>query len=178
MEWYGAPIRIKSTGPGNQIVVYAYQICSVIHNDHHKSIIIALLQRTLSQRISFPLGFSTICALVPVKMWRNAETGTRVTFLVFTALLLFALCVYLNTAIVNHHNMGSGGQTQRRKLRLLVYICVICNRLSNPCSNPAHNTDCGALKKLSSCGQEIICTCIICLKNGAKKPGSGLFLPG
>ena len=100
-----------------------------------------------SQRISFPLGFSTICALVPVKMWRNAETGTGVTFLVFTALLLSALCVYLNTAIVNHHNMGSGGQTQRRKLRLLVYICVICNRLSNPIELKP-STQCRALKIL------------------------------
>ena len=54
-----------------------------------------------SQRISFPLGFSTIYAPVSVKMRRNAETGTRVTFLVFTALSLSALsslCVYLDTA--------------------------------------------------------------------------------
>ena len=118
----------------------------------------------------------------PVNMRRNAESRDLVTFFVF---LLLPLCVYPLTARKAEREqlsittkLSSSGQGRLRGRGHVVVICVICNRLSNPCSNPAHNTDCGALKKLSSCGQEIICTCIICLKNGAKKSCSGLFLPG
>ena len=113
----------------------------------------------------------------PVNMRRNAEPGTWWHSL----FLLLPLCVYPLTARKAEREqssittkLSSSGQGRLRGRGHVVVICVICNRLSNPCSNPAHNT----LKKLSSCGQEIICTCIICLKNGAKKTGSGLFLPG
>ena len=142
-----------------------------------------------SQKISFPLGFSTICGLV---LWtcRGTLRQTRVTFLVFTALSLSALsslCVYLDTAKSEQSSLTT---TITRTFEVLVLFSdqlrffqiqretlSVTDSVDNPSSNPAHNADCLGLKILS-CGQEIICTCIICLKNGAKKAGSGLFLPG
>ena len=135
----GSPIRVSCTGPGNQIVLYAYQICSVTHNDHHKSIIIACSQRTVSQRIQFPLGFPTICDQV-LWIWGGMlrqGPGWHSLFL-----LLCSLC---RKAEREQSSITTKLSSRLRGRGQVVVICVICNRLSNPSSNPAHNTDCGAL---------------------------------
>ena len=135
----GSPIRVSCTGRRNQIVLYAYQICSVTHNDHHKSIIIACSQKTVSQRIQFPLGFPTICDLV-LWIWGGMlrqGPGWHSLFL-----LLCSLC---RKAEREQSSITTKLSSRLRGRGQVVVICVICNRLSNPSSNPAHNTDCGAL---------------------------------
>ena len=129
MEWYGSPIRMKSTGPGNQIVVYAYQICSVTHNDHHKSIIIACSKELCLKEYYFLSDFQqfvTRSCEYEEECWVQGP-GWHSLF------LLLLLCVYPITArraereqssITTKLSSSGQGQTQSEGMLWLFVLSV------------------------------------------------------